>query len=135
LVRLLQKTIEFGKNGGLACSARFDHIDSHFTGKEGFEKKDIKDWKSIELEPAETFEEILPQEPRPVIQTNHATDSHSRKRRHDAGTPSSQSKRVKHSSSRKDSNQSLIWFCVCLSLPPFPAVLSDMPPSIYLAAY
>ncbi|KAK0613473.1 hypothetical protein B0T14DRAFT_280128 [Immersiella caudata] len=106
-----KKTIEFGKNGGLACSARFDHIDSHFTGKEGFDKMDIKDWKSIELEPAETFEEILPQNPRPAIQTSHATDSHSRKRRHDAGTSSSQSKRAKHCSSRKDSNQFLIWFC------------------------
>jgi hypothetical protein len=105
-----KKTIEFGKNGGLACSARFDHIDSHFTGKEGFTKVDIKDWKSIELEPAETFEEILPQDTRPAAESSSSTaEGSSRKRRLDGGLSSSQSKRVKHSGSR--SSQSIIWFC------------------------
>jgi hypothetical protein len=125
-----KKTIGFGKNGGLACSARFDHIDSHFTGKEGFTKVDIKDWKSIELEPAETFEEILPQDTRPAAEpSSSTTEGSSRKRRLDAGMPASQSKRVKHGGSR--SSQSIIWFCVRPSIP-----CSTLPaPSIYSAAY
>ncbi|KAK5661381.1 hypothetical protein OQA88_11280 [Cercophora sp. LCS_1] len=55
-----QKTIEFEKNGGLAWSERFDHIDAHFIGKGG-PKRDIADWKSIESEPLETFQDILPE--------------------------------------------------------------------------
>ncbi|KAK5656524.1 hypothetical protein OQA88_4501, partial [Cercophora sp. LCS_1] len=50
----------FKKNGGLAWSERFDRINAHFIGK-GRPKCDITDWKSIESEPLETFQDILPE--------------------------------------------------------------------------
>ena len=111
-------TIEFGKNGGLAWSERFDHIDAHFTGKDGQPKMDIKTWKSIELEPLETFEAILPPEPRPATPrvSSSANDeagqnSNSRKRRSDGGA-SSQSKRVKSGSRKIDPRkENVLWTC------------------------
>jgi hypothetical protein len=121
-----KKTIEFGKNGGLAWSERFDHIDAHFTGKDG-PKMDIKDWKSIELEPLETFQAILPLEPRARAEVSESTatsgtnnspdqDSASHKRRMDPGAPSSQSKRVKSGGSRKRDHrkENVMWTCVRL---------------------
>ncbi|KAK0643112.1 hypothetical protein B0T16DRAFT_177199 [Cercophora newfieldiana] len=109
-----EKTIEFGKNGGLAWSERFDHIDAHFTGKDG-PKKDIKDWKSIELEPLETFEAILPPEPRVAACEDLDQTPSPRKRRLDGAAPSSQSKRIKSGGSRKGDHrkESVIWFCCC----------------------
>ncbi|KAK4171512.1 hypothetical protein QBC36DRAFT_199168 [Triangularia setosa] len=43
------KTIEPQRSGGPAHSERFDHIDNHFMGKDGFEKADIKEWRSLEM--------------------------------------------------------------------------------------
>jgi len=127
-------TIEFGKNGGLAWSERFDHIDAHFTGKDGQPKMDITTWKSIELEPLETFEAILPPESRPVAQraSSSANDeagqnSNSRKRRSD-GSASSQSKRVKSGSRKIDPRkENMLWTCVCCSFLRSICLLSHAP--------
>lgn len=42
------KTIEPQRHGGPAHSERFDHIDDHFMGKNGFQKADISGWKGLE---------------------------------------------------------------------------------------
>lgn len=115
-----KKTIEFGKNGGLAWSERFDHIDAHFTGKNG-PKKDKKDWNGIEHEPPETFAAILPPSPhfsanlRAQAEASSSMDQNpgvSRKRRLDSGAPSSSAKRVKSGNRRIDhTKESLLWYC------------------------
>ncbi len=123
-----RETIKFTKNGELAVSERFDHIDAHFTGKDGGQRRDIKEWKYIEMEPFETFQTILPDtrtlkadSELPVSPgEGHLEDGHSRKRSADShdGRSSSQSKRTKSSKSQKSGRQgdSLMWICVGLSL-------------------
>jgi len=114
-----KKTIEFGKNGGLAWSERFDHIDAHFTGKNG-PKMDKKDWNGIEHEPPETFAAILPPSPhfsanlRAQAEASSSADQNSgasRKRRLDPGAPSSSSKRAKSRRNIDPEKESLVWFC------------------------
>ncbi|KAK3499040.1 uncharacterized protein B0T23DRAFT_306819 [Neurospora hispaniola] len=43
-----RKTIEFQKDKKLAWSARFDHIEDHFIGRNGVRQQNIKDWEFIE---------------------------------------------------------------------------------------
>ncbi|KAJ4385041.1 hypothetical protein N0V85_008304 [Neurospora sp. IMI 360204] len=43
-----RKTIEFQKDKKLAWSARFDHIEDHFIGRNGVKQQNIKDWEFIE---------------------------------------------------------------------------------------
>lgn len=43
-----RKTIEFQKDKKLAWSARFDHIEDHFIGRNGVRQQNIRDWEFIE---------------------------------------------------------------------------------------
>ncbi len=43
-----QTIVEITKSGLGARSERFDHIDSHFTGKGNMSQKDISDWKKVD---------------------------------------------------------------------------------------
>ncbi|KAK0719680.1 hypothetical protein B0H67DRAFT_160672 [Lasiosphaeris hirsuta] len=120
------QTIDFKKNGGLACSERFDHIDDHFTGK-GQPKRDIREWKSIEEEPAETFEQILPEETRGLknfvpVSTSVLNasarlpplrDADSRKRAPDSTEDDNGSTAVRESKRHKndDTKTSVLWLC------------------------
>lgn len=115
-----QKTIEFTKNGGHAWSERFNHIDEHFVGRNR-EKMDIKDWKSIELEPLETFQTILPDtrslkrssEPAPLVAQEPPGSLHrdgsSRKRalELEPDVPALQAKRARPDKGKS----SMMWTC------------------------
>ncbi|KAK3953943.1 hypothetical protein QBC32DRAFT_312469 [Pseudoneurospora amorphoporcata] len=43
-----RKTIEFQKDKKLAWSARFDHIEDHFIGRNNVKQQNIRDWEFIE---------------------------------------------------------------------------------------
>lgn len=53
-----EKTVDLKKTGLDAWSERFDHIDDHFMGKRGFEKKGILDWSYVSGEQEGNLEAI-----------------------------------------------------------------------------
>ncbi|KAK1754555.1 hypothetical protein QBC47DRAFT_220619 [Echria macrotheca] len=110
-----QQTIEFTKRGSLVWSERFDHIDAHFTGKDG-PRRDIREWKSIESEPLEIFQTIVPDARSPdssdgdFFSTEEEGDAGTRKRRaenDDAAT----TKRRRLAQNYKSIQGLLLWEC------------------------
>ncbi|KAK3360090.1 hypothetical protein B0T25DRAFT_534701 [Lasiosphaeria hispida] len=133
------RTIDFKKNGGLACSERFDHIDEHFTGKGQQPKRYIREWKSIESEPAETFEQILPEETRGLkvnlVPVNMSVlsvsprlpplhDADSRKRTPDSSEDDNGASAARERKRQKndDAKTSVLWVCCGCSYYWSPAV-------------
>ncbi|KAK0745232.1 hypothetical protein B0T21DRAFT_345319 [Apiosordaria backusii] len=86
------KTIEPQGLGGPAHSERFDHIDSHFMGKQGFEKADIKEWKSLEMV---TDQELHRRNELAVAAGHHQEGGGSRKRGREDGGDGRSGKRSK----------------------------------------
>ncbi|KAK4200650.1 hypothetical protein QBC40DRAFT_173286 [Triangularia verruculosa] len=101
------KTIEPQGSGGPAHSERFDHIDRHFMGKQGFEKADIKDWKSLEM--------VADQEMqlRNESAAGDQQDGASRKRGREDGGDGRSGKRLRGKG--RAEKVEIFWTCVSLS--------------------
>lgn len=118
-----QRTIEFQKNGGLAWSERFDHIDAHFTGRGGSRKCDIGEWKSIESVSLETFQMILPDtrsakgtpgrsSPAEVDSASGDGDGDANARKRRADNDEEASAKRRKLGGYKNIGESILWVCV-----------------------
>lgn len=114
-----QKTIEPSGKGGPAHSERFDHIDDHFNGRNGFPKANIKDWVHVDTDPL----------PLPLPDAS----AKSRKRPCNPGGEDSRAKRPRNGGvgsgggSSRSSSRERFWTCVCV-----PSLQSSRPPLLSL---
>jgi hypothetical protein len=96
------------KNAKDACNARYNHIDDHYSGRNGAVKKEASEWQYGDSDMAEADVKASPRsddrkEGRAVL---HRASELRKRSRHETGpTP----KRAKISSPRED----IMWFCVC----------------------
>lgn len=93
-----------------ACAERFNHIDEHFSGKNGRPKVDMSMWKTAEDEPSEPIDFLLPSLRPQGNRSQPLSPEQSRKRRQSQSGFGSFG--VRRKKPRIEDGE-LFWSCVC----------------------
>jgi len=104
--------VELEGRGGLAWTERFNHIDEHFSGRNGKPKVDISEWKSVESEPLEALDFMQTGKPQERdYRGRYGSAEQSRKRhRSESGDRLSVFRRKRI----RVEDGEVFWSCVCL---------------------
>lgn len=100
--------LETEKNAHDACNARYNHIDDHYSGRNGAVKREAGEWQFGDSDAAEAETKVPPQgdEAKEEMAALPQVSEPRKRSRHGSGpTP----KRARFSPPRED----IMWYCVC----------------------